>query len=517
MTTKFCKCGHELDDHNGPYGDRECTALNCGCEQFVGRASEPSPTEGPAKNYTITSGGYSSSVLDSYPAEPSTEGTQAAQPERREQMTTANYMQRMGFSRCVRCEFTTEGIVDFAEQDKAMMAHLSEKHPNWMTERFKPAEPSTEGTPVCHCVYSPGLNLACPVHYPIPAEPSTEGKPFTEPLEKGWLGTVLKEVRQTADSFEVPAPVAQVDAGPEFQSILDLLRPCIPSGKIELGSEWNDAIVEAYRRGRISVGDECEGCGEIAARLIEDGGSNLLCEPCLKLGDADIAVAQTELPPARYTDAEFEQAKSELSDKGARYERALRYARERELHESITRVTSLTQRLQEKEAQTELPPQESWKASYFWMRDQRDVAEAREAELKAEIERLREWVFTVSSAIKLIPEFFTGAWGGDKEGWGYHLEMVNYCRRKREEAEASAKRHADRMEALERSHKALEKKYRQHLWLSHGHHGYGDDGEMQCSQCLPFGIWDYKNEPLERVEETYKAVKRAAIAAAEKL
>ena len=31
----------------------------------------------------------------------------------------------------------------------------------------------------------------------------------------------------------------------------------------------------------------------------------------------------------------------------------------------------------------------------------------------------------------------------------------------------------------------LEQKYRKELWLNHGHHGlYGDDGEMQCIECL---------------------------------
>ena len=57
------------------------------------------------------------------------------------------------------------------------------------------------------------MNCGCEQFVGRASEPSTEGKPFTEPLEKGWLGTALKEIRQTADSFEVPAPVAQVDAG----------------------------------------------------------------------------------------------------------------------------------------------------------------------------------------------------------------------------------------------------------------------------------------------------------------
>jgi hypothetical protein len=38
------------------------------------------------------------------------------------------------------------------------------------------------------------------------------------------------------------------------------------------------------------------------------------------------------------------------------------------------------------------------------------------------------------------------------------------------------------------------------LWSSHGHDGlYGDDGEMQCVKCAPYGLTDYKREPLTKV------------------
>lgn len=47
-------------------------------------------------------------------------------------------------------------------------------------------------------------------------------------------------------------------------------------------------------------------------------------------------------------------------------------------------------------------------------------------ELKAENDRLKEWRDSVSSAIKQIPEFATGKWGGDKDGWGYHFEIVRW-------------------------------------------------------------------------------------------
>lgn len=39
-----------------------------------------------------------------------------------------------------------------------------------------------------------------------------------------------------------------------------------------------------------------------------------------------------------------------------------------------------------------------------------------------------------------------------------------------------------------------ENKLRKYLWLSHGHfHLYGDDGEMQCQDC----IMDYKRDDLD--------------------
>lgn len=45
-----------------------------------------------------------------------------------------------------------------------------------------------------------------------------------------------------------------------------------------------------------------------------------------------------------------------------------------------------------------------------------------------------------------------------------------------------------------------ERDVRAYLWLSHGHQGmYGDDGEMQCVECAPYGVMDYKRQPLADV------------------
>lgn len=51
-----------------------------------------------------------------------------------------------------------------------------------------------------------------------------------------------------------------------------------------------------------------------------------------------------------------------------------------------------------------------------------------------------------------------------------------------------------------------ERRIRVYLWLSHGHKGvYGDDGEMQCGECLPFGAYDYKREPLGKLMDVLDA------------
>jgi len=52
-----------------------------------------------------------------------------------------------------------------------------------------------------------------------------------------------------------------------------------------------------------------------------------------------------------------------------------------------------------------------------------------------------------------------------------------------------------------------EKIFRRMLWLSHGHTGmYGDDGEMQCGECLKeYGFWDWKNTSAKEIEEKITA------------
>lgn len=43
---------------------------------------------------------------------------------------------------------------------------------------------------------------------------------------------------------------------------------------------------------------------------------------------------------------------------------------------------------------------------------------------------------------------------------------------------------------------------RRMLWLNHGHKGmYGDDGEMQCGECMSeYGFWDWKRTSIKEIE-----------------
>ena len=55
-------------------------------------------------------------------------------------MASANFMQRVGKSSCIRCEFETDESMSFEAQAAAMTAHLEEKHPNWLSEPLTAAQ-----------------------------------------------------------------------------------------------------------------------------------------------------------------------------------------------------------------------------------------------------------------------------------------------------------------------------------------------------------------------------------------
>jgi len=54
-----------------------------------------------------------------------------------------------------------------------------------------------------------------------------------------------------------------------------------------------------------------------------------------------------QLPPCRYTEDEYERTAKELSNHGSRFERALRYARERQLMDALRRATEAEGQLAE--------------------------------------------------------------------------------------------------------------------------------------------------------------------------
>jgi len=55
-------------------------------------------------------------------------------------MANVNYMQRVGKSSCIRCDFETDETQSFAAQDLAMSLHLNEAHPNWQIEALTPEQ-----------------------------------------------------------------------------------------------------------------------------------------------------------------------------------------------------------------------------------------------------------------------------------------------------------------------------------------------------------------------------------------
>lgn len=74
--------------------------------------------------------------------------------------SSVGYVQRVGVSSCIRCEFKTSAEMSFAEQDSAMMAHLAGKHPGWMTENLSLTSKSElESRPEVSVALSCGITM----------------------------------------------------------------------------------------------------------------------------------------------------------------------------------------------------------------------------------------------------------------------------------------------------------------------------------------------------------------------
>ncbi len=76
-----------------------------------------------------------------------------------------------------------------------------------------------------------------------------------------------------------------------------------------------------------------------------------------------------------------------------------------------------------------------------------------------ERDELRDWRDNISNVIKSAPEFAPGEWAGDKEGWGYHFEIVAYVLRDRASLSAALATATARAEAAEKERDSLLSNY----------------------------------------------------------
>lgn len=56
--------------------------------------------------------------------------------------------------------------------------------------------------------------------------------------------------------------------------------------------------------------------------------------------------------------------------------------------------------------------------------------------LSSQLERLSEWKSSVLSSLESKPDFVAGKWAGDKQGWGYVFEYINWIHRELERLKA---------------------------------------------------------------------------------
>ena len=65
--------------------------------------------------------------------------------------------------------------------------------------------------------------------------------------------------------------------------------------------------------------------------------------------------------------------------------------------------------------------------------EERDALACVEVEFARQLERelaaLLQWKTAVLSALNAWPEYTAGAWAGDKSGWGFAFEFINWSRR----------------------------------------------------------------------------------------
>lgn len=60
--------------------------------------------------------------------------------------------------------------------------------------------------------------------------------------------------------------------------------------------------------------------------------------------------------------------------------------------------------------------------------------------LRTQLKESEEWKLSVLSAVKTIPEHTSGQWAGDKEGWGFVFELINWLQRSKKDSEEARER-----------------------------------------------------------------------------
>lgn len=138
------------------------------------------------------------------------------------------------------------------------------------------------------------------------------------------------------------------------------------------------------------------------------------CAGLLKLTTAKLAEVETELSNETIAWLKLD----------GRWARAVRWA------------WSFRRRLEEKTWEAE-----GWRIKASGTEHKLEGATARERAAREVAKKAEEWQSSVSSALRSWDLFESGQWAGDKNGWGYHFELIRFLIRHYE----ATKEHPDRL------------------------------------------------------------------------
>lgn len=167
--------------------------------------------------------------------------------------------------------------------------------------------------------------------------------------------------------------------------------------------------------------DICKDCLEILQSRPSSPDFDPMCEECC---DPVIPCSRHKAasPPAELTEA--------LDD----VRDALRVTDDAKGLASLATLESLYTRQREEIATVRA----NWNyASQSWT-DEVDQLNERIFALSSHLERLTEWKTSVLSSLESKPDFVAGEWEGDKRGWGYVFEYINWLHRDRERLKADS-------------------------------------------------------------------------------